>query len=437
LRASYEEVRRAAEPIRRITLEIAALPALDETVVARATELRTRLASDLQALSAQVANDQEMFRDLEERTAARASLAAAALPLLGERCPVCDQEIDSDHVERLLRLRLEDADAGELVTARATLAASLHRLSDLEREAAAARASEVKLEDVEKQRVVLAGQLTEHWAAVKAAAVTPYFELPELSAGNIDGLDGTLEAMVQVGQAMRATVAAAQLSTLAESRTRVGSDLDQAESELVRARRDLEESARRTRESSALLKAVREGVVRVVGRAMTSVNPNFSEVYRRLAPHPTFTDLSFEHDFYRSRGRSMPVVVDPLWEIEANPAVVCSVGQLNVVALSYFLAFAMAGSYEPMPFVILDDPLQSLDDVNALGFSDFCRRLKRGRQVILTTHDPRFAALLRRKLAPRMPDEVTLTVDMVTWDRSGPEIHSERRVHGEDIDLIA
>jgi DNA repair exonuclease SbcCD ATPase subunit len=106
--------------------------------------------------------------------------------------------------------------------------------------------------------------------------------------------------------------------------------------------------------------------------------------------------------------------MDPLAEVEANPAVVCSVGQLNVVALSYFLAFAISDSSNAMPFVIMDDPLQSLDDVNALGLADFCRRLKRERQVVITTHDERFGELLRRKLQPR-------GYDTLIWPHLGPE----------------
>jgi hypothetical protein len=57
-----------------------------------------------------------------------------------------------------------------------------------------------------------------------------------------------------------------------------------------------------------------------------------------------------------------------------------------------------------------------------LGFSDLCRFLRQERQLIVSTHDRRFASLLERKLTPREPDEETLVLDFTGWDRSGPDI---------------
>lgn len=75
-----------------------------------------------------------------------------------------------------------------------------------------------------------------------------------------------------------------------------------------------------------------------------------------------------------------------------------------------------------MPFVLLDDPLQSLDDVNALGFADLCRHIRRQRQLIVSTHAPRLAALLERKLAPRTEHERTRVVEFKAWTRRGPNL---------------
>jgi predicted ATPase len=79
-----------------------------------------------------------------------------------------------------------------------------------------------------------------------------------------------------------------------------------------------------------------------------------------------------------------------------------------------------------MPFVLLDDPLQSLDDVNALGFADLCRHIRHQRQLIISTHDRRLAALLERKLAPRLDGEQTRVIEFRAWTRRGPQL--ERRL---------
>jgi hypothetical protein len=42
-----------------------------------------------------------------------------------------------------------------------------------------------------------------------------------------------------------------------------------------------------------------------------------------------------------------------------------------------------ASTTKVLPFLLLDDPLQSMDDVNVLGFSDLCRHVRRRRQLVV------------------------------------------------------
>jgi hypothetical protein len=198
--------------------------------------------------------------------------------------------------------------------------------------------------------------------------------------------------------------------------------------------RAAEESAQRagTRRATAqqLLRASREAATEVTADALKRLNPLFGEVYRRLSPHPTFTELDMSHDYYNRRGRTMGRLTDPLYQISVNPNVICSVGQANVVALSYFLALSLMSGRRGLPFLVMDDPLQSLDDVNVLGFADLCRRLRTQRQLIITTHDRRYSRLLARKLASRTPANRTLHLTFAGWDRSGPLIDASQPAEG-------
>jgi len=92
---------------------------------------------------------------------------------------------------------------------------------------------------------------------------------------------------------------------------------------------------------------------------------------------------------YRERGIASPRVTDPEHELQVDPLLVFSSSQANVVALSAFLALGWAAGEDAMPFLLLDDPLQSLDDVNALGFSDLCRHMRARRQLIVFHARPR------------------------------------------------
>ncbi len=51
---------------------------------------------------------------------------------------------------------------------------------------------------------------------------------------------------------------------------------------------------------------------------------------------------------------------------------------------------------------------------------DLLRKVAPSRQIIITTHDQAFAALLARKLRPIGPDSRTVVVRFLKWDRSGP-----------------
>lgn len=74
---------------------------------------------------------------------------------------------------------------------------------------------------------------------------------------------------------------------------------------------------------------------------------------------------------------------------------------------------------------MLDDPLQSLDDVNLLGLVDTLRRTKALRQLIVSTHDRRFTNLLQRKLRPVGDDGRTSVFEFSDWSESGPVVEPD------------
>ena len=83
---------------------------------------------------------------------------------------------------------------------------------------------------------------------------------------------------------------------------------------------------------------------------------------------------------------------------------------------------------------ILDDPLQSLDDLNLLGLIDLLKRMRERRQLMVSTHDSRFASLLERKLRPVSESQRTILVQLSGWSSEGP-IASQRDVEGDMIPI--
>jgi chromosome segregation protein len=369
----------------------------------------------------------ERLYEEERQLSSRLSrLAAEAMPLLGPECPVCGQAIDAEHVrahlEQLMaegssqlprRKRDLDQTAGELAKQAAAEEQAAKTFAE-----ATARAGEISQARAQQ----------EAWRARVGATVTDLaerFELRqqvELANGDRVALQAAREAFAEVARAVGDVASAFGWIAETAAVSAAEAQLADIEAQIGEARERAARASATEDEARALQRAAVRAAASVTEERFAILRPIIQDVYARLDPHPTFTDLAFTVDVYREKGIASPQVLDPERELRADPLLVFSSSQANVVALSAFLALSWAAGDDSMPFLLLDDPLQSLDDVNALGFADLCRHMRTHRQLMVSTHDLRLASLLERKLAPRREDENTLSLRFVAWARSGPLI---------------
>ena len=82
------------------------------------------------------------------------------------------------------------------------------------------------------------------------------------------------------------------------------------EMQTARAQRTAE-VARRQVEAKNLQDATVNARVVVGRRRVETLRPLVADIYNRLDPHPSFTDLDIEHDIYRKRGTMSAVAKDP------------------------------------------------------------------------------------------------------------------------------
>ena len=212
--------------------------------------------------------------------------------------------------------------------------------------------------------------------------------------------------------------------------------------EVITLRRDIAErdktiSARtRTGDSAQrVIEALREAASAVVEERLREINPLLQNIWARIDPHPAFRLVSFFSQVFRGKGQLSTIVSDPVEDKRSDaPATVLSSSQINALAVSVFLALNLGVSKPPLPAAILDDPLQSLDDINLLGVVDLFRRTKDRRQFLVSTHDAHFGALLSRKLRPADQSGRTLVIELNAWSRSGPSIVT-RDVKGDPVRL--
>jgi len=131
-------------------------------------------------------------------------------------------------------------------------------------------------------------------------------------------------------------------------------------------------------------------------------------------------------------------VSDPVAGKECDqPATVLSSSQVNALAVSVFLALNIGIPDPPLAVAMLDDPIQSLDDINLLGLVDLLRRAKDRRQLVVSTHDTRFGSLLARKLRPAGESGKTIVLELDGWSRQGPRITTrEVKADPEPLRLV-
>jgi DNA repair exonuclease SbcCD ATPase subunit len=430
-------LRRAVTALEAIRLEREALPPQSSEDLEQLEQALAAAQERATARQADVTAARHAALAAAERSSELARLAAVAIPLLSEICPVCGLDIDPVAVGDSLRRRVDDP--GDVVALQepADRAAQLDNEAREERDALERRVGELRRYSASRIAFALREQdaIADLVAGLEGLKVTTIAVPADSSATAVASLRSLQQAVGEVEHAAQRWVAATDVGAGAQEARRLRAEIDSiTEAQGARGQRT-SELARRHVDAKNLQDATVNARVAVGRRRVETLRPLVADIYNRLDPHPSFTDLDIEHDIYRKRGMMTAVAKDPLTGSEGNPILIFSSSQANIAALSYFLALGWTAGEAGVPFVLLDDPLQSMDDVNVLGFADLCRFIRTRRQLFLSTHERRFALLLGRKLAPRRPEDTTLILNFRGWDRSGPQVEVERApLQKEEID---
>jgi DNA repair exonuclease SbcCD ATPase subunit len=368
---------------------------------------------------------QQRLEGLARQGPATTRLAEAALEVLdGDQCPVCGQSIVEGEVRHHLEEMIGHADRLFSTTQQASDAVA-HATTQL---------SEARERD--RQRRERERREGEVLAALATFRETiPGIHLVLEVGEDAERIDALAAALTEFVSSLRELYRNAFQASSAQLERLVG-DVNAVAGSVADAKRDLEGLEERYEQAKTLEKASHAAAETIVARALAQLQPNFAEVFDRLNPNPAFTELRARQDVLRNVNQVVPIVRDPQRGVDANPLLVFSEGQLNVVALSYFLGMALNAREATLPFLVLDDPLQALDTIAVLGFGDLCRRMREERQLLITAHDRRFADILERKLEPREEGITTIVHDFGAWTREGPSISTTTPELAEVIPLI-
>ncbi len=126
-------------------------------------------------------------------------------------------------------------------------------------------------------------------------------------------------------------------------------------------------------------------------------------IYKKIDPHPDLKRITFKCEFPdEGRPKLQVYIEDEEGNNIISPTLNFSSAQVNVLSLSIFLAKAINTTDEgkAVDCIFIDDPVQSMDAINVLGVIDLLRNLSVNldKQIIVSTHDENFHALLQQKI---------------------------------------
>jgi len=90
-----------------------------------------------------------------------------------------------------------------------------------------------------------------------------------------------------------------------------------------------------------------------------------------------------------------------------------SVGNLNTAALTLFLALHLSAKTH-LPWLVIDDPVQSMDEVHISQFAALLRTLAKqhDRQIIVAVHEKPLFEYLALELSPSFDGDSLITIEL-------------------------
>ncbi|GAA0180418.1 hypothetical protein SH2C18_31150 [Clostridium sediminicola] len=156
-----------------------------------------------------------------------------------------------------------------------------------------------------------------------------------------------------------------------------------------------------------------------------------NNIYRRVNPHPLFTEIEFNFN-KNNKGSDILNIncINKKLKNKVNPAFTFSSAQVNVVAVSIFLGMALRQQCSNLKTIMLDDPIQNMDDLNVISFIDVLRNFlstgneENKKQIIISTHDQDFHRLMVKKFR-FVPNK---SFEFISYNNNGPVLMRESNI---------
>lgn len=379
--------------------EVRAVTALRDTVAgpdfragrdAAAVAAAEAEAAVREARQALEAAEARLHRE-QETDALAASLAilvdhGSRVGLHDDRCPLCRAPQGASEFET------------GLAAARERLAARRSGVPEARAEVAAARtrneAAAETLREAEAAVLRFAAAETELSAREEALSA-------ELARRSLDGkLAHDAGALDEAVQAERSRLIDLERSILTLEASQAVERVTDLEAHLEALRVEADAAADRLARARAAVTAartldrtVRRTNAEIIDERLAVISPLLNELYQRLRPHSEWRTIDYGIRGDVKRFLSLRVGNG------LNPQFVFSSGQRRAAGLAFLLSVHLSRPWCTWRTLMLDDPVQHIDDFRALHLVEVLSALQRsGRQIVCAVEDPSLAELLCRRL---------------------------------------
>jgi DNA repair exonuclease SbcCD ATPase subunit len=353
--------------------------------VAQEAALREKTLADERVELALRLNTAEQANDEYVTHMAAILEHGAAIGLHDGHCPLCDAARTAEEFADAIAAAKERlADAGvKLATAAEVLAQARLAADEAERTLASAQ---TRYSTFQSRREALQQTLKD----VQETYARYQFKAPANDAQVAQTLlFAKRENLVRLERALsvlEASNAIDRVKTLEGRITTLRERSDKESAKLAAA----EKAAEAARQIDTSAKTVAN---EILTEQFDTVMPLLKELYRRLRPHANWAEI--ESDFGgKIRGSLNFTVGDG-----HNPQFLFSTGQRRAADLAFLLAVHLSRPWCSWRALLMDDPVQHIDDYRALHLVEVLTAIRRtGRQVIVAVEDVALANVLCRRL---------------------------------------
>lgn len=364
---------------------------------ARAVELEVAVRQSTATAAAATQSREEGERTAAQFEAGQPTLRALAelvqhgrsVGLEDGRCPLCGSEVSAEtfeaHIESV-RERIARQSAGltgALEKREAAIAEERNALAARRIAEDLLRNHRRRADDLERERNDLSQE-------IRGIGV---LDLPqELTPGSLEETLGRVRTQLRLLEVALARIeaSAAYDRLIQEERT-----LAQVREKLTEIERSLEGARKAANYQDQASRTVRRVAGELVDERLAQLEPLLLELYGRLRPHVQWSSVG-----YKVRGDVMRFLRLTVGESELNPRFMFSSGQRRALGLAFLLSVHLATTWSRWNTLVLDDPMQHVDDYRALHLAEVLAAIRKGgRQVICAVEDESLADLLARRLA--------------------------------------